>query len=380
MIYTVTLNPAIDFIVRLPELEIGGVNRMQSDDLFAGGKGINISRVLARLGISNVAWGFTAGFTGDFIKSALAAASAEAAVSLAEDTTADKAVSAAEAASKGTTAADCIVPDFTEVAGFTRINVKLKTSGAGAAPERENPARAVETETSGAGAAASAEGSNPAISAAETPARAVETEINGAGPEITLADQEAFLGKFAVLSPGDIVILAGSAPSSLGNAFYEQIISRIQQSGASFAIDIEGETLIKAIAAQPLLIKPNKQELAQIFGVQFSKLEDILPYGQKLQAGGAQNVIISMAGDGALFFTGSEVYLAPPLAGRVKNSVGAGDSMVAGFLGTFHETADHLESFKMGVAAGSATAFSDDLASPELIRELAGKVELQKLA
>jgi 1-phosphofructokinase len=303
MIYTVTLNPAIDYIVRIPHIEIGAVNRMASDEKFAGGKGINVSRVLARLKMQSTATGFLGGFTGSFIEQTL-----------------DE---------------ERIQTEFTHIAADTRINVKLKSED--------------------------------------------ETEINGQGPAITDAEATEFLQNLEQLTSEDIVVLAGSAPQTLGQVFYEKILEKISQAGASVVCDFEGEMLLTSLQSKPLLVKPNNHELGAIYNVELTTVEEIIPYAKKLLVAGARHVIISMAGDGALLVTNDGNYFAPPIKGVVKNSVGAGDSMVAGFTGKFGETRDAVEAFKWGVACGTATTFSDDLATGEYILEMLEKVRIEKI-
>ena len=287
MIYTVTLNPSIDFIVRLESLALGSVNRMISDDKFAGGKGINVSRILKRLDIENTAIGFIGGFTGRFVKDSLVD--------------------------------EGIATKFVEVSEDTRINVKVKAGE--------------------------------------------ETEINGAGPHISTEKLEELETILAGLSSEDTVVFAGSAPSSLGNQVYNMLIPIAKKAGAEVVCDFEGQTLLDALNYQPLLVKPNNHELADIFGVELNGLADIEKYAREILAKGAKNVIISMAGDGALLVTPEAAYFAKPIKGTVKNSVGAGDSMVAGFTGEYVKSGDPIEALKWGVACGTATTFSDDLAT-----------------
>jgi 1-phosphofructokinase len=303
MIYTVTLNPSIDFLVRLPVFKVGEVNRMMSDDKFPGGKGINVSRLLARLECEAIALGFLGGFTGNFIQNKLAA--------------------------------EAIQTDFVQIASDTRINVKIKADQ--------------------------------------------ESEINGAGPQISAAEREQFLAKLVALTPSDIVVLAGTAPASLGQDFYLDIIQQIKARGAAFVIDVEGEVLVKSLAHRPLVVKPNNHELGAIYGVDFQSVDALIPYGHKLLAAGAQYAMISMAGDGALLFADGQTYFAEAVKGLVKNSVGAGDSMIAGFVGEFAKSHDAVKAFKQGVACGTATAFSDDLASSEMIQAIAEQVVVQVL-
>lgn len=300
MIYTVTLNPSIDYIVHLDHLELGAVNRMTNDFKFPGGKGINVSRILSRLGNENTALGFLGGFTGDFIQTKLQQ--------------------------------ENIITQFTPVKDDTRINVKLKAEE--------------------------------------------ETEINGAGPNISEDEKEALKETLSHLNQDDLVVLAGSVPASLTNGFYEELIQLIRQQGANFVIDTTGKDLMTALQYQPFLVKPNNHELAELFDTTFNTMEDIFPYAQKLLDLGAQNVLISMAGDGALYFNGQHIYFAEPLKAELKNSVGAGDSMIAGFVGAYESTKDGIEAFKMGVACGSATAFSDDLATADFIQDCLQKVTI----
>ena len=302
MIYTVTLNPSIDYIVRLEQVQVGSVNRMDSDDKFAGGKGINVSRVLKRLDIPNTATGFIGGFTGKFIT----------------DTLADEAIETR----------------FVQVAEDTRINVKIKADQ--------------------------------------------ETEINGTGPNVEPAQLEELKAILSSLTAEDTVVFAGSSAKNLGNVIYKDLIALTRKTGAQVVCDFEGQTLIDSLDYQPLLVKPNNHELGAIFGVKLESLDEIENYARQLLAKGAQNVIISMAGDGALLVTSEGAYFAKPIKGTVKNSVGAGDSMVAGFTGEFVKSKDAVESFKWGVACGTATTFSDDLATAEFIKETYEKVEVEK--
>ena len=303
MIYTVTLNPSIDYIVRLDKVNVGSVNRMESDDKFAGGKGINVSRVLKRLGIDNTATGFIGGFTGKFITDTL------------EN--------------------EAIATNFVQVLEDTRINVKIKADA--------------------------------------------ETEINGTGPTV-LPEQLAELKEIlSGLSEQDTVVFAGSSNKNLGNVVYKELIRLTRQTGAQVVCDFEGQTLIDSLEFQPLLVKPNNHELGDIFGVKLEKLDEIEKYAREILAKGAQHVIISMAGDGALLVTKDGAYLAKPIKGIVKNSVGAGDSMVAGFTGEFVRSGNPVEAFKWGVACGTATTFSDDLATADFINKTYEKVEVEKI-
>ncbi|MFV8043973.1 1-phosphofructokinase [Streptococcus pluranimalium] len=302
MIYTVTLNPSIDYIVRLETVSVGHVNRMASDDKYAGGKGINVSRVLKRLAIDNTATGFIGGFTGHFITDQLEH----------ED----------------------ITTAFVPVSQDTRINVKIKADQ--------------------------------------------ETEINGQGPVISAQELANLKDQLAHLTADDVVVFAGSAPSNLGNQVYKELLPIAKEAGAAIVCDFEGQTLLDSLAYKPLLVKPNNHELEAIFEVTLTSLDDIETYARKILEMGAQNVLISMAGDGALLVTQEAAYFAKPIKGQVKNSVGAGDSMVAGFTGELVKSGDPLEALKWGVACGTATTFSDDLASIDFIKETYQKVEVEK--
>ncbi|WP_312497380.1 1-phosphofructokinase [Enterococcus sp.] len=303
MIYTVTLNPSIDFIVHVDHLAIGALNKMTQDFKLPGGKGINVSRILKRIDVDSTALGFVGGFTGTFISDWLTK--------------------------------EAIDHQFTSVTDDTRINIKLKSGE--------------------------------------------ETEINGLGPAISESEIANLKAKFSQLKPDDIVILSGSKPAGLVADFYEDLIELVQNAGADFVIDTTGAELFAALPAHPLLIKPNNHELAELYQTSFSSIEDILPYGQKMLQDGAKNVIVSLGGDGALLFSGEKIYRTNVLKRPLKNSVGAGDSMIAGFIGRYAETRDVVDAFKWGVACGSATAFSDDLAQADFIHELLPEVEVKEI-
>lgn len=304
MIYTVTLNPSIDYVI-YPEQDIipGKINRFETSHLFPGGKGINVSRILHELSIPSTATGFAGGFTGQFITDALSK--------------------------------EGILTDFVSVPDHTRINVKVKGQ--------------------------------------------VETELNGAGSFISEEDAELFLNRFDELDSTDIVILSGSKARNLPEDYYQQIITRLKTKGVPFVIDTTGAELIDALSSKPLVVKPNKEELEELYHVTLDKTDDLITYGKKLLSEGAQHVLISMAGDGALLLTDEGVYKGTVPKGEVKNSVGAGDSMVAGFVGQYSLTESPLDAFKMGLACGSATAFSEDLANKETIDRVAKTVTIEKL-
>lgn len=304
MIYTVTLNPSIDYIVQLQHLQIGGLNRMNGDLKLPGGKGINVSRILNRLDTVSTVLGFAGGFTGRFIEECLQNES--------------------------------LRTDFVHIAGDTRINIKLK--------------------------------------------HGEETEINGQGPVISEGEREALFGKLSGLESGDIVVLSGSIPPSLGADFYGLLIGICKQKNAEFVIDTTGRALLEALPHRPLLVKPNHHELGELFGTTLESKQDIAFYGQKLLEQGAQNVLVSMAGEGAFLITREGTFHANVPAGKVRNSVGAGDSMIAGFIGGLTRSGDLMEAFRTGVACGSATAFSDDLAEKALIEDLLPQVSISPWA
>lgn len=296
MIYTVTFNPCLDYILRVPFFTPGAVNRCESEDLFPGGKGINVSMVLKNLGVNSVALGFTAGFTGREIERAVRKAGCEA--------------------------------DFIRVEnGMSRINVKLKAQ--------------------------------------------VESEINSRGPSLCGEDIIKLYEKLDALKEGDVLVLAGSIPDSLPGDVYERILKRLQGRGIRFVVDATKDLLKNVLKYRPFLIKPNHHELGELFGVTVTGSEEIAWYAGKLQELGARNVLVSMAGDGALLKTeDGAVYKSPAPKGKVINSVGAGDSMVAGFLAGYLQTGDLRTAFRMGVAAGSASAFSETLATKEEVDRL----------
>ena len=304
MIYTITVNPSIDYVVQLPQMTLGSVNRLAHTAKLPGGKGINVSQILNDLDQPNKALGFIGGFTGTFISDALKA--------------------------KGL---DC---HFTLIADDTRINVKIHAEE--------------------------------------------ETELNGAGPDITAKEIEAFYTELANLTPDDVVVMSGSLAPSLPDSFYYDIIQKVEAAGANFVIDTTGEALKKTLPSHPLVVKPNNHELADYYHTTFNSQTDIIAAGQRMLAEGAQHVLISMAGDGGLLITKDAVYFSPAPKGQVINSVGAGDSMIGGFVGTFAKTHDAVESFRYGLACGSATAFSEDIATRAKIDEILPLINIEKLA
>lgn len=296
MINTITLNPSLDYVVKVDSFKADALNRINSEQIYAGGKGINVSIVLKNLGVDNTALGYVAGFTGDEILRQIK----------------DHNV-------------DC---DFVKLqSGMSRINVKLKSDG--------------------------------------------ETEINGAGPDISEKDLESLYEKINKLGKGDFLILSGSIPKSVPDDIYERIMKSLLDKEVEFIVDATKDLLLKVLKYRPFLIKPNHHELAEMFNVELKNDEDIIAYGKKLQEMGAKNVLISMAGDGAILLpeNGEPIKREVP-KGILKNSVGAGDSMVAGFLCGYLKNKDLDEAFKMGIATGSASAFSEELATKEEVENL----------
>ena len=299
MYYTVTCNPAIDYVVHTGTLQIGTVNRTLSEEIHIGGKGINVSCILHELGIPSKALGFIAGFTGEAIAQGLA--------------------------ERG------ISEDFIRLPqGFSRINLKIHADG--------------------------------------------ETELNGQGPQIPADALSALFAKLDQLTAGDTLILAGSIPSSLPDDVYEQMLRRIEGKGIRAVADATGALLRRVLPYKPFLIKPNHHELGELFGTTLTRTEEIAEYARKLQMLGAQNVLVSRAGDGALLLDeNGQVHTCGVCKGTVKCTVGAGDSMLAGFLAGL-EDGDFSHALHLGTAAGGATAFSDGLAKGEEILHLMEKL------
>lgn len=295
MIYTVTFNPAIDYVVRTGEMKVGVVNRTESEEIYFGGKGLNVSIILNELGIKSEALGFVAGFTGEAIEKGMAK--------------------------------DGIKTDFVHLNnGFSRINVKIQSS--------------------------------------------FETEINGQGPEISEENIEELFKKLNKIQDGDTIVLAGSIPASLPSDIYERILEYLKNKKIRAIVDATGDLLMNVLKYKPFLIKPNNFELEEIFGVELKTAEDVSEYALKLKEMGAVNVLVSMAGDGAILADeNGKIHACGVCSGTVKNSVGAGDSMVAGFIAGC-EKKGYEYALKLGTAAGGATAFSDGLAKKDLIYSL----------
>ena len=296
MIYTLTFNPALDYVMFTDNFTQGTVNRSEREEIYFGGKGINVSAVLAEFGIESTALGFIAGFTGEQIR--------------------------LKAEAFG------IKCDFVELKeGFSRINVKIKSK--------------------------------------------LETDLNGAGPKITDSAMSELFAKLSQLAAGDFLILAGSVPKGLPPNTYEKILSQLKDKDVKFAVDTSGESLLGVLKYKPFLIKPNKHELEEIFSTELKTIDEISAFAKKLQEKGAVNVLVSLAGDGAILLDEfGKFHKVGVYKGRVINSVGAGDSMVAGFLAGYINCSSYDEALKYGSAAGSATAFSEGLAKKELILSL----------
>lgn len=302
VIYTVTFNPSLDYIVSVEDFKLGMTNRTSSEQMLAGGKGINVSIVLKNLGLENTAYGFIAGFTGEEISKRLANAGVNA--------------------------------EFIKVDnGISRINLKLKSIDG--------------------------------------------TEINGAGPDISKKDIESLMNRLACLRTGDVLVLAGSIPSCIPDDIYMNIMKLLDGKGVMVVVDATSNLLMNVLKYKPFLIKPNQHELGDIFGVTLNTREEVVPYARKLKDMGAVNVLISMGGKGAVLIADDDkVYMADAPRGTLKNSVGAGDSMVAGFITGWLKEHNYERAFKMGIAAGSASAFSDNLATEDEVDNLISKIEV----
>lgn len=294
MIYTVTFNPAVDLVVHADELKIGTTNRSKSEEIYFGGKGINVSLVLKELGIKSRALGFVAGFTGAAIENSLVERGIDA--------------------------------DFVHLeSGFSRINVKIKS--------------------------------------------AAETELNGRGPEIPEKALEELLQKLDKIVDGDTLVLAGSIPADLPEDIYEKILERLNGRKIRAVVDATKKLLLNVLKFKPFLIKPNNHELGEMFGVELKTVDEIIEHARKLQEMGAVNVLVSMAGNGAVLLDEhGKTNICGACKGTVKNSVGAGDSMVAGFIAGCENGYDYA--LKLGTAAGGATAFSEGIAERDEIFEL----------
>lgn len=289
MIYTITFNPSLDYIVTVPEFKLGAVNRTEKEILFPGGKGINVSIVLKNLGMESTILGFTAGFTGEEI-------------------------------CRRVKEMGCKEKLITVENGYSRINLKLRSKE--------------------------------------------ESEINGMGPVIEQEVINQLYRQLEGLRKGDILVLAGSIPSSMPDTMYSDIMQFLEGKGIQVVVDATRDLLVNVLKYHPFLIKPNNHELGEIFGVELKEKTEVLKYAKKLQEQGARNVLVSMAGEGAVLAAeDGSVYESAAPKGHVVNSVGAGDSMVAGFLYGYLRSEMYKTAFQVGVATGSASAFSENLAT-----------------
>ncbi|MDE6607845.1 MAG: 1-phosphofructokinase [Lachnospiraceae bacterium] len=296
MIYTLTFNPSLDYILTVPHFTCGVVNRTTEEILFPGGKGINVSMVLKNLGFESTALGYLAGFTGNKLRELLE----------------EKGVST----------------EFLPVKeGMTRINVKLRSDQ--------------------------------------------ETEINGQGPAISKDDIEKLYTRLDQIEEGDILVMAGSIPDIMPGTMYMDIMKRLQEKRLKIVVDATKDLLVNVLQYHPFLIKPNNHELGEIFHTEIKEKDDVIRYAKQLQEKGAENVLVSMAGDGAVLVTDDgSIYRSEAPKGKVVNSVGAGDSMVAGFLAGYLEYGSYEKAFQMGVYTGSASAFSRELATKNEVLNL----------
>jgi 1-phosphofructokinase len=298
MIYTVTFNPSLDYIVTVRDFMMGVVNRTSREIIFPGGKGINVSMVLKNLGEENTALGFVAGFTGEEI------------VRLLQE--------------KG------IQTDFIPVEqGTSRINVKLRAQS--------------------------------------------ETEINGQGPQIASDDIRRLYEKLDQLQDGDTLVLAGSIPDTMPESMYMDIMDHLKDKKLNIVVDATRDLLMNVLPYHPFLIKPNNHELGEIFQTVLTDKDEVIRYAKKLQEKGARNVLVSMAGEGAVLVTeDGQEYRSEAPKGTLVNSVGAGDSMVAGFLYGYLTGGNYAEAFRYGVCTGSASAFSEELATKAEVEKILG--------
>lgn len=296
MIYTVTLNPSVDYIVKIPSFSAGKVNRADDEAVVAGGKGINVSVMLRQLGVESTALGFIAGFTGAEIQRLVREMG-------------------------------CRERFIMLTEGFSRINIKMKTDE--------------------------------------------ENEINGAGPVIPKASLDALMSQIGTLQTGDILVLSGSVPRSVAETVYRDMAALLAEKSVMIAADASGRLLMDLLPYHPFVIKPNHHELGALFGVDIETKEDAVVYAKKLQELGARNVLVSMAGDGAVLLSEKgSVHTASAPKGVVVNSVGAGDSMLAGFLAGYLEKGSYDDALRLGIAAGSASAFSQGIATFDKVKRL----------
>jgi len=303
MIYTITLNPALDYNLETSEFNLGKLNLSEQTQFSSGGKGINVSKVLKNLGVESTALGFLGGFTGEFIKNELEKKE--------------------------------IKHDFVEVSGDTRVNIKIKTG--------------------------------------ET-----ETELAGLSPKIDENQIVSLIDRLKNVTHGDILVLSGSVPKSLQSDIYKKIIENIKKD-IKVILDTRGEAFVEALSLKPFLVKPNHHELEEFCNKKLETLEEIIEGAKSIQSLGVENVIISLGKDGSIILTGNEIYKGNVPKGVLKNSVGAGDSMIAGIVSKLSQGESILESYKFGIASGSATAFSHELCKKEEVLALLNQINIKKV-
>lgn len=299
MIYTITTNPAIDYILRFDKFEDGATIRANDDEKYPGGKGIMASKILKNLGQKSINLGFVGGFIGEYIANSI------------KDLGLDE--------------------NFVRIKENSRINVKLKYDK--------------------------------------------ETEINAKGPVISKEEVEMFFDSLGEVKKDDIIVISGSLPYSLDSDFYKKVI---EKTGAKFTIDIADKRLIDYLAYKPLLVKPNEEELGKIFETEIND-DNLVEYARKLNKLGAQNVIVSLGAKGSIFVDENIALSARPIEGKLVNSVGAGDSMVGGFVYGMVNDFEKINAYKLAVACGTATAFSPDIADRDMINEVLNKVEVEEI-
>lgn len=294
MIYTITFNPALDYITQVENFKIGEINRTKTETILPGGKGLNVSIVLKNLEIENTALGFIAGFTGEELIKKLEEKD--------------------------------VKTDFVKVEnGFTRINIKISS---------------------------------------ESKEKVEETALNGIGPHITPKDIEELFDKLDKVTTEDIVVLSGSVPKNISKDIYREICKKLNEKKITFVVDSTQELLMSVLEYKPFLIKPNKEELEETLNCKISTKEELINAAKELKKLGAQNILVSLGKDGALLLSKDDkVLVSKAPKGNIVNTVGSGDSMVAGFLAGYHKTKDYEYALKTGVAAGSASAFSIELAT-----------------
>lgn len=299
MIYTITTNPAIDYILRFDKFEDGATIRASEDEKYPGGKGIMASKILHNLGEKPVNLGFVGGFIGEYIANSI------------RDLGLDE--------------------KFVRIKENSRINVKLKYDK--------------------------------------------ETEINAKGPKISKEEVEKFFDSLKEIEKGDVIVISGSLPYSLDSDFYKKVIEKTE---ADFTIDIADKKLLDYLAYKPLLVKPNEEELGKIFQTEIND-ENLVEYARKLNELGAKNVIVSLGAKGSIFVDENHAYRAKPIEGKLVNSVGAGDSMVGGFVYGMVNKLEKIDAYKLAVACGTATAFSPDIANRDIINQILNKVEVEEI-